>query len=488
MLADSRLLLIVAGLAAGLFGCTSTDPSAGDLTSESVPDPLSHASFALTAPERLDLPAPDIEKLLGEVAALFQNARGFRVTATQVQMGLDSEGNPIPEMVTPPATRYFQFEKPNKLRISAPGEDQIEFIGNGNELVIYAEVFGKRFIREPSPAKMRDLVQNMELMRFGGPTALFPIHFAVDDVTSVLFGAVNSKTYLGAESIDGTPTYHLRFEEKETGAQQAAVAWHAWINAKGPAYIRQVRFEVGKRRIKQGSGLEQEIAIAIVDRFSDWLLDPETTDKTWTFQLPVDARETLSFHSADSALVGTPAPEFVLTNLQGEPVTRTGIAPGRIVVLDFWSTTNDLCTLEMPAMAELAKEYEPLGVSYLAVNQGQSAAEIQAYLKQAGLEIPVLIDEKGETSVALEALKLPHQVVIDKDGIIRAVHTGYFPFLPAVLRKELDLLLGRFQPLTTVEPAAAGETAAPATETPPAAAEPAAPAAKIPTSSQPPSD
>jgi thiol-disulfide isomerase/thioredoxin len=141
-------------------------------------------------------------------------------------------------------------------------------------------------------------------------------------------------------------------------------------------------------------------------------------------------------------LVGKAAPNFKLALLGGGEIELSSLKGKNVVLLDFWATWCGPCRQAMPALVEVAKEYESKGVLYLAVNLREDPAKIQAYLTQTGLKIQVPLDKDGGVADQYKVRGIPTMAIIDKQGIVRDVHVGSSPNLKATLTQSLDKIVG----------------------------------------------
>ena len=125
------------------------------------------------------------------------------------------------------------------------------------------------------------------------------------------------------------------------------------------------------------------------------------------------------------AAVGSPAPDFTLTDLDGHSVTLSSFK-GKTVVLEWFNpgcpfvrkahTVGSL--KDTPARARAA------GVVWLAINSGGPGKQgngVDVNRKTAaeyGMSYPVLIDEGGAVGHAYGATNTPHMFVIDPQGTL----------------------------------------------------------------------
>ncbi len=143
-------------------------------------------------------------------------------------------------------------------------------------------------------------------------------------------------------------------------------------------------------------------------------------------------------------LLAKPAPSFKLELLDGGEFDLSQQKDKNIVILDFWATWCGPCRGIMPIMEEVANEYKDKGVILIAVNLRESPQQIHSFLQEQGLHTTVALDKDGAVGNVYKAQYIPQTVIIDKEGIVQAVHVGALPNLKETLKKELnDLLAGK---------------------------------------------
>ena len=134
---------------------------------------------------------------------------------------------------------------------------------------------------------------------------------------------------------------------------------------------------------------------------------------------------------SDAASAGKPgvmekqrAVDFTLETLDGQTVSLADYQ-GKVVLLNFWATWCPPCELEMPDLQKAYEKYEEQGLVVLAVNAGEPAPTVQAFVTKLGLTFPILMDARGQVGAQYRASGLPMSLVVDREGIIRARHLGY---------------------------------------------------------------
>jgi peroxiredoxin len=114
---------------------------------------------------------------------------------------------------------------------------------------------------------------------------------------------------------------------------------------------------------------------------------------------------------------------------------------GKVVLVNFWTTSCSGCIAEMPQMMSAYRDYHAKGFELVTVAMSYDPpSHVANYAKQHALPFPVAFDPKGELAQAFDNVQLtPTAFVIDKQGkIIRHVVGELdFPALRALLDKEL---------------------------------------------------
>ncbi|MEN0110541.1 MAG: TlpA disulfide reductase family protein [Planctomycetota bacterium] len=144
--------------------------------------------------------------------------------------------------------------------------------------------------------------------------------------------------------------------------------------------------------------------------------------------------------SALNPLIGSPAPPFELASTDGETV-RLADHRGKVVVLDFWATWCGPCVRAMPQIDALANEFAEDEVVVFGVNQGDPLEEIEAFLDERDLSIAHLLDKDSTVGDSFGCDSIPMTVVIDAEGVIQSIHTGFSSDLGETLSEDVAAVL-----------------------------------------------
>lgn len=137
------------------------------------------------------------------------------------------------------------------------------------------------------------------------------------------------------------------------------------------------------------------------------------------------------------ALVGDPAPDFTLTNLDGQPESLADYR-GQVVLVNFWATWCPSCITEMPDYEEVYHQYSQDEGEFvvLGVNFQEGPQHVTQYASGLGLTFPVLLDRDGSvTGRQYQVTGMPASFIIDRQGLIYYRHLG--PMSGETLRTKL---------------------------------------------------
>ncbi|MEJ2110221.1 MAG: TlpA disulfide reductase family protein [Acidobacteriota bacterium] len=127
--------------------------------------------------------------------------------------------------------------------------------------------------------------------------------------------------------------------------------------------------------------------------------------------------------------IGQPAPQFTLRDLDGKTVSLDQYK-GKIVILDFWATWCGPCRMSMPMLDAIQDQYKGKLV-LLAVNVNEPKDIVRDYVVNGNLGSRVLLDEDGSIGGLYGVIGIPTQVVIDQNGTVQFIESGFDPGLEA---------------------------------------------------------
>ena len=104
---------------------------------------------------------------------------------------------------------------------------------------------------------------------------------------------------------------------------------------------------------------------------------------------------------------------------------------GRVVVLNLWATWCIPCREEMPELQEMQARYpeDEFTVVGISIDEGEVSL-VEGFLSEFGITYPNFLGDGSELTAALELYPgVPHTLLVDRKGLIRAYWGGRFhPF------------------------------------------------------------
>ncbi|HEX7448062.1 MAG TPA: redoxin family protein [Pirellulales bacterium] len=145
-------------------------------------------------------------------------------------------------------------------------------------------------------------------------------------------------------------------------------------------------------------------------------------------------------HAETSTLIGRPAPDITLEQLDGSKF-RLANERGKVVVLDFWASWCAPCVKCLPQTAELVGRFPRKKVQLVAINLQESRGEASQAITRMKVDALVPLDHDGQVAASYGALSMPYTVVIAADGKVVGAFTGYGPGLAGELKAAIDAAL-----------------------------------------------
>ena len=139
---------------------------------------------------------------------------------------------------------------------------------------------------------------------------------------------------------------------------------------------------------------------------------------------------------------GQRGPAFRLPLLTGGDATLDAWK-GKVVILNFWATWCTPCTIEMPALEALWREYRDRGlvVVGVSVDRGAPRPLIEPYLKHLGLTFPILLDPQMETANAWRVPGVPATFLIHPGGEVVGMAIGIREWNSREMKTLLERML-----------------------------------------------
>ncbi len=303
------------------------------------------------------------------------------------------------------------------------------------------------FFRLSSVPSIQDAVTSLSVPLGPYPEPLLALTLAGCDPKITFVAAMKSIEVTDRKPFKGKiPAIHLH------GVQSDAVTWDLWVSddQDDPQPLRllvdMTPMLAASDQVHVPAGFSYQVRYD----FLTWRVKGELKDDLFTFKPGKSATEYKSledyFQQIAGAkgyhpLLGQKAPSFTTTTV-GQRKFDLKSLKGRVVVVDFWTTTCKACLAGMPTVKKVTDRYAKKGVVLLQINTGQDAKTVKRFLKDTGIKMNFLMDEDGKIADGFVADAIPQTVLIGKDGIVESVHLGFAgkEALEKRLTDELDVL------------------------------------------------
>ena len=120
--------------------------------------------------------------------------------------------------------------------------------------------------------------------------------------------------------------------------------------------------------------------------------------------------------SAEVNQLGTVVADFSLSDVDGKTYRLSAVPAQHIVVIAFLGTECPLAKLYGTRLAELARRYEPRGVTFLGINSNcqDTLRELAAYGRRHRIPFPLLKDVGNQLADRMTAVRTPEVFALDQ--------------------------------------------------------------------------
>jgi mono/diheme cytochrome c family protein/peroxiredoxin len=127
-------------------------------------------------------------------------------------------------------------------------------------------------------------------------------------------------------------------------------------------------------------------------------------------------------------------------HLRGEPL-RLADLRGKVVLLNFWSTTCVHCLDELPALERIQRDHGKRGLAVISVCYDETdAARVEKLARRSAGKLPIHLDPTGQSRLHFDLEVMPVVFVLDRHGRLAGVTRGARGWSD----KDVELILSAF--------------------------------------------
>ncbi|MBR7890104.1 TlpA family protein disulfide reductase [Marinomonas sp. A79] len=120
----------------------------------------------------------------------------------------------------------------------------------------------------------------------------------------------------------------------------------------------------------------------------------------------------------------TPHASLPLPQYQGGTLSLQSVND-QVLLVDFWASWCGPCRESFPWMSDIQAKYKTQGLKVIAINLDQDKNQALNFLKKYPPGFTVLFDNKAAMPDRFGVIGMPTSYLVDREGRIRAVHTGF---------------------------------------------------------------
>ena len=125
--------------------------------------------------------------------------------------------------------------------------------------------------------------------------------------------------------------------------------------------------------------------------------------------------------ASQGSLMGKAMYDVTLPAALGAQQSLSGARNGKKAILFFWATWCPHCHDELMRMDKLLDGITAEGIKIVLISEGETKADVAAYLKNNNVRLDSLLDEDNVLQDPYQLIGVPTLVFVDEQGIIRDV-------------------------------------------------------------------
>ncbi len=370
-------------------------------------------------------PAPDAEAVLQRLAWQFDNLKSFEFD-TNITLTVQQ----------PPITTVTQdrlkiaVKKPHYLRIQS-GLEGDELIACNDEEMVSLNRSLNEVIYHPAPDTILQALRTGEARRIASQAPLLE-NLLQEDIYQGFAGTAQIERKPD-ETINGIACQRLGIKYNERSQ------FDLWIQATGQA-----------EPIKMMAHMKvNDVTVDLKWEFRNWSMDRIIDDRIFQYEAPPSYKRVAQFRQPQSTgenhpMLNRQAPDFQLKTADGQAISLASHKNQDIIILDFWASWCGPCRKAMPMIVRVSEAHRKKQVVLYPINYKEDEATVKQFLQETSFDIIVPLDIQGKVASAFGVSAFPTTMLIDKQGMIRAVHVGLPEDGDRILTSEIESIIAGY--------------------------------------------
>lgn len=138
---------------------------------------------------------------------------------------------------------------------------------------------------------------------------------------------------------------------------------------------------------------------------------------------------------------GSPIPACTLDGLLDDKSTNLAARRGRVTYIDFWASWCAPCAKAFPFLNRLHAEFSDRGLTVIGISVDERRDDARRFLDRNPARFALALDSKGACPRAFGLIGMPSSFLIDRAGIVRAMHVGFREGDADARRAEIERVL-----------------------------------------------
>jgi len=139
--------------------------------------------------------------------------------------------------------------------------------------------------------------------------------------------------------------------------------------------------------------------------------------------------------------IGTSVPSCKARLLKNNDLLDLQAYHGKVVYLDFWATWCPPCKKSMPFLNALHNDFQDKGFEVIGISVDENPDDIDPFLAEFPVDFVLAREPSGECPKKYAVIAMPSSYLIDRNGLLRAVHLGFRDTDQAEIRRQVVELL-----------------------------------------------